>query len=134
IVDIYFSDTRTFQLNGSGVATHVLQETEFADGQLKEISRNYFAQADDGTVYYFGETVDVYEDGAVVDHGGSWLVGGPTLPSDPPGTANASVPSGFMVADPAVGDTFKPEDLFPIVDETVTVKEVDEKVGVAADH
>jgi hypothetical protein len=39
-----------------------------------------------------------------------------------------------MVADPAVGDAFKPEDLFPIVDETVTVKEVGEKVGVPAGH
>ena len=37
-----------------------------------------------------------------------------------------------MVANPVVGDTFKPEDLLPVVDETVTVKAVGQKVTVPA--
>jgi hypothetical protein len=127
IVDLYTGTTRGFALDGTVVPTRVLQETEFADGQLAEISRNYFAQADDGTIYYFGEVVDSYSDGMITDHEGSWLVGGPTDPSDPPETAAASAPTVFMVPSPQVGDTFKPEDLLPVVDETDTVK----KVGVA---
>jgi len=122
VVDIYLHDTRTFQLNGVAVSTRVLRETEFEDGQLSEISHNYFAQADDGAVYYFGEVVDIYEQNVVVEHGGSWLVGGPTASTDPAETANASVPGVFMVGNPEVGDAFKPEDLFPVVDETVTVQ------------
>jgi len=132
IVDLYLETTRAFQLDATSVATHVLQETEFAGGQLVEISHNFFAQADDGNVYYFGELVDTYDNGAVSGHEGSWLVGGPTDPGDPAITANAPAPTVFMVASPKVGDTFKPEDLFPTVDETVTVKAVGLKVGTPA--
>ncbi len=56
-----------------------------------------------------------------MNHNGSWLVGGPTLPGDPADTAVATAPVLFMPADPQVGDVFKPEDLFPIVDETAKV-------------
>lgn len=58
-----------------GVATRVMRETEYEDGELIEISWNWFAQAPDGTVCYFGEDVDIYEDGEVVSHDGAWKVG-----------------------------------------------------------
>ena len=132
VVDLYEADTRTFQLNGNPVQTRLLQETEFEDGVLSEISYNFFAQANDGTVYYFGEVVDIYEDGKVVDHEGSWLVGGATQPGDPAGTGNAPEPAVFMPANPEVGDTFKPEDLMPIVDETVKVLSLKQQVSVPA--
>jgi hypothetical protein len=131
IVDLYLTDTRTFDLAGTAVRTRILQETEFQDGDVEEISRNYFAQADDGTVFYFGEVVDEYADGAVVGHEGSWLVGGPSS-DDPADTANASAPTVFMPPAPMEGDTFKPEDLFPLVDETVTVKRTGLRVEVRA--
>lgn len=131
-VDLYLESTRTFRVRGVDVPTRILQETSFENGEIVEISRNHFAQADDGTVYYFGEVVDLYEEGAVAAHDGSWLVGGPTRPEDPPDTAVASVPAVFMPADPEPGDTFKPEDLFPIVDETDTVIGVDRQVTVPA--
>ena len=76
--------------------------------------------------------MDKYENGVIVSHEGSWLVGGPTDPTDPLETANASSPAIFMPANPEVGDIFKPEDLFPIVDETVTVQAVSQSVGVPA--
>ena len=124
VVDLFLADTRTFQVNGTPVPCHILQETEFLGGQLIEISRNHFAQADDGTLYYFGEVVDEYESGVINSHEGSWLVGGPTDPGDPPSTANAPGPTVYMPAQPARGDVFKQEDLAPIVDETDTVKAV----------
>ncbi len=120
VVDLYLEETRTLVTNGTPVECHIMQETEFAGGVLVEISANYFAQADDGTVYYFGEVVDIYEDGEVVSHDGSWLVGGPTEPTDPPDAATALVPAVFMPEEPETGDQWKPEDLFPFVDETVT--------------
>ena len=132
VVDIFLPDTRTFQVNGAPVACHILQETEFLDGQLIEISRNHLAQADDGTLYYFGEAVDTYQGGVIVDHEGSWLVGGATEPTDPPSTANAPAPTVYMPESPALGDVFKQEDLAPVVDETDTVKEVGLKVHVPA--
>lgn len=125
IVDLFLTETRVFDIGpGQHVEARVLQETEFEDGLLSEISKNYFAQADDGTVYYFGETVDTYEDGVVTGHEGSWLVGGPTDPGDPAGTATAPAPNVFMPANPEMGDVFKPEDLAPVVDESDEVKDV----------
>jgi len=132
IVDIYLDDTRTFDFGGGDVECHIVQETEFEGGQLGEVSTNYFAQGDDGAVYYFGEVVDEYENGVIIAHEGSWLVGGPTLPSDPVDTANASEPGLFMPANPQVGDAFKPENLFPVVDETVTVIATGKRVVVPA--
>lgn len=133
IVDIYLSRTRTFKFNGASVPCAIVQETEFEGGQLIEVSQNFFAQADDGSVYYFGELVNEYDSsGAIVSHEGSWLVGGPTEATDPPETANASQPGLFMPGRPQVGDVFKPEDLFPVVDETVTVQRARQTVSVPA--
>lgn len=122
VIDRYSPDIRVFNWNGADVATRCLEEIEYEAGELVEISRNYFAEADDGTVYYFGEVVDNYEDGVITDHEGSWLVGGPG-PGDPPETATATDPAVFMPANPEIGDTWKPEDVPAAgIDETVTVK------------
>ena len=131
VVDIFLPDTRMFQVDGTPVACHILQETEFLDAQLIEISRNPLAQADDGTLSYFGEAVDMYQGGGGVDHEGSWLVGD-TEPTDPPSTANAPAHTGYIPASPALGDVFKQEDLAPIADETDTVKDVGLTVHVPA--
>ena len=133
-VDTYLAETRAFTVNGNSVACHILQEMSFQDGELVEVSHNYFAQADNGAVYYFGEVVDIYRDGAVINHDGSWLVGGATLPSDPTTTASANVPALFMPANPEIGDVFKPEDLFPVVDETAEIVGTGRVVRVPADY
>jgi hypothetical protein len=58
------------------VWARVIVENEKADGELVEISRNYFATCLPARdVYYFGEDVDIYEDGKVVSHDGAWLAG-----------------------------------------------------------
>ena len=81
-----------------GVTTRVIEEREFEDGDLKEVSRNYFAQASDGTVCYFGEDVDNYKDGEVVSHDSEWR-------ADAPG----SQPGIIMPADPQPGLVFRME-------------------------
>jgi len=58
------------------IRARVVQEYETANGELAEISRNYFVScANNGDVYYFGEDVDIYENGQVVSHEGAWLAG-----------------------------------------------------------
>lgn len=128
-VDIYLTEPRTFVWNGTEVQCRILESLEFEEGELMEISRNFFAQADDGTVYYFGEIVEMYEGGVVWSRMGSWLVGGPSLLSDPFDTSTAE-PTVFMPGNPEVGDRFKPQDVFPIVDETDEVKGVGISVTV----
>jgi hypothetical protein len=40
------------------------------------VSRNYFARCrETNDVFYFGEAVDIYEDGEIVSHDGAWLAG-----------------------------------------------------------
>ena len=57
------------------VETRVVEEREVADGKLAELSRNYFAVGvTSSNVYYFGEDVDVYDEGKVT-HEGSWQEG-----------------------------------------------------------
>ena len=57
----------------NGIITRVVEEREEENGELKEISRNFFAiDQETGDVFYFGEDVDDYEKGKVVDHAGTW--------------------------------------------------------------
>jgi hypothetical protein len=76
-----------------GVTTRVVEEREEENGQLVEVSRNFFAldQAT-GDVFYFGEEVDDYKDGRVVGHGGTWVA-----------SANGNRPGLIMPGTPEVG-------------------------------
>jgi len=59
-----------------GIETRIVEERETVNGELKEISRNFFAictQTKD--VFYFGEDVDIYEDGEIVSHESAWKAG-----------------------------------------------------------
>ena len=59
-----------------GVETRVVEEKETEGGNLIEVSRNYFAMCKPANnAIYFGEDVDMYEDGKVVSHEGAWLAG-----------------------------------------------------------
>ena len=59
-----------------GMETRVVEEREWRDGQLIEVSRNFFAMCEEtGDVFYFGEEVDMVQDGQVVSHTGAWRAG-----------------------------------------------------------
>lgn len=59
-----------------GVRCAVLREVEWVNGELVEVSWNYYAICrTHKDVFYFGEDVDIYEDGVVVRHDGAWLAG-----------------------------------------------------------
>lgn len=85
-------------LDVAGVTTRIVEEVETEDGVLVEDSRNFFVQAVDGTVCYYGEDVDVYENGVIVDHPGQWRAG-----------LNGAVPGILMTATPEVGQAFRQE-------------------------
>lgn len=78
-------------------STRIIEEREWVDGALREVSWNYYAQASDGSVCYFGEDVDIYsEDGAIV-HDGAWCALG------------ANQPGIYLPAELAVGTRFQME-------------------------
>jgi hypothetical protein len=107
------NETETFHFGGGqNVTTRVVEEVEWTDtnangvidrpGELIEVSRNYFAQTERGTVCYFGENVDIYEDGDIVSNEGAWRADGRK-------GLTGTAPGIFMPANPMVGMTFQQE-------------------------
>lgn len=65
-----------YHIAALGIDTRVLEEREYEDGELIEISHNWFARcAENNAVFYFGEAVQIIEDGEVVDSAGAWEAG-----------------------------------------------------------
>ena len=59
-----------------GVETRIVEEREWKNGKLVEVSRNFFALSkSDRSLYYFGEEVDNYKGEKISDHGGAWASG-----------------------------------------------------------
>jgi hypothetical protein len=106
--------TRIIEWNGQQVETLVSQYTAFLGGRIEEVALDKYAQADDGSVWYFGEDVYDYRDGDIVSREGTWIAG----PEHPPAM--------IMPAQPKVGDVHRSENAPGLVFEEVTVK----KVGV----
>jgi hypothetical protein len=113
------------------VETRVLVETEFEDGLLIEVSRNFFVQAPDGTVCYFGEDVDICEEGLEPDgdgflcdgeepsHEGAWRAG-----------EDDNLPGIIMLADPEVDDVYNEEVAPEIAEDIAEVTELGEPIEV----
>ena len=112
---------RTFVIAGQTVEALAVEDREFVSGKLAEVTLDYFAQADDGTVYYLGEDVDEYTNGKVTGHSGAWLLG-----KDTP------TPGVLMPAHPRAGDRFKSEDVPRITREQDEVVSLSDTVTVPA--
>lgn len=104
-----------------GVTLVVLEEKAYQDGELVERALDYFAQHDDGTVYYFGELVDNYENGRLKDHHGQWLAG-----------EGDNAPGVLMPATPVIGVTYRNEHAPGIAEDEATVLSLGERVVTPA--
>ncbi|MGH3057201.1 MAG: hypothetical protein ACRDPP_03060 [Gaiellaceae bacterium] len=105
-------ETRIIEWQGRQVETLVSQYVAYLAGGLHEVAYDFYAQDDDGAVWYFGEDVFNFEDGAIADTHGTWIAG-----KDGPAAM-------IMPADPQVGDVYRPENIPGFVFEEVTVKSV----------
>jgi hypothetical protein len=106
-------DTRIIEWQGQQVETLVSQYTAYLDGRIHEVAYDFYAQADDGSVWYFGEDVFNFKDGYIADTHGTWIAG-----KDGPAAM-------IMPSDPKVGDVYRPENIPGFVFEEVTVKSTD---------
>ena len=105
----------------AGVTTRVVEEAEWVDNELEEISRNFFAQAPDGTVCYFGEDVDIYEDGVVVSHEGQWRAG-----------ENGNLPGIIMPSIPDIGMVYSNEFAPGVAEDQAEVIDIGEIIDIPA--
>jgi len=108
--------TKTITWDGQRVETVILQYLNYLDGRIEEVALDWFAQADDGAVWYFGEDVFNYANGAVADTKGSWIAG------------KGGPPAMIMPASPKVGNVYRSENIPAVVFEEVTVKTVGQTV------
>ena len=104
--------TKTIEWNGQEVESRIVQYVAYLDRRIEEVALDWYAQADDGSVWYFGEAVSNYRDGVVENTEGTWLAG-----KDGP-------PAMIMPADPKVGDVYRVENIPGVVFEEITVKSV----------
>lgn len=84
--------------NIGGFETVVYLDREYKNGQLVEETRDYLAQHKNGDVWYFGEDVDNYSSGIVLNHSGSFHHG--------KDGAKAGI---WMKAEQRVGDSYRME-------------------------
>jgi len=85
------NETKTI---ANGIEARVIRDTVTEDGAPVELTEDWYAQDDDGNVWYLGEYVSNYENGEVVNHDGSFEAGidgaqpGIAMPANPePGMA-----------------------------------------------
>jgi hypothetical protein len=105
--------TKTIEWNDQEIEALVSQYVAFVDGRIHEVAIDWYAQADDGAVWYLGEDVFNYEDGVVADTDGTWIAG-------------EDGPAGMIMGgSPQVGDVWRPENICGVVFEEVTVTEID---------
>ena len=107
-------ETRIIEWEGQQVEVAVSQYNAFLGGSITEVAYDLYAQADDGSVWYFGEDVFDFRDGAIVVTEGTWLAG-----RDGPAAM-------IMPGDPQVGDVYRTENAPGFVFEEVTVRSVSE--------
>jgi hypothetical protein len=107
---------KTITWSGRQVPTRVHQYVAYSGGRILEVALDWYAQADDGSVWYFGEDVFNYEDGVVADTHGTWLAG----KDGPPGM--------IMPANPSPGQVYRPENIPELVFEEVTVQATGRRV------
>jgi hypothetical protein len=101
---------------GQCVRTLISQFVAYKGGRIEEVALDRYAQDDAGSVWYFGEDVFNYADGAVADTDGTWLAG-----IDGPAAM-------IMPAHPKVGGVNRAENVPGLVFEEVTTRTVDKTV------
>ena len=106
--------TQVIEWEGQQIEAVVSQYNAFLDGRIEEIAYDLYAQADDGSVWYLGESVFNFADGSIADTGGTWHAG-----IDGPAAM-------IMPGDPQVGDVYRPENIPGLVFEEVVVQSTGE--------
>lgn len=85
-----------------GITCIIIHVKEYLNGTLTEETHDWYAQDNDGNVWYFGEEVDNYNpNGIIKNHAGSWEAG-----------VDGAKPGLIMPANPQAGFTYREEYYF----------------------
>jgi hypothetical protein len=81
-----------------GVEVRVVRDREYDGDRLIEDTEDWFAQDNDGNVWYFGEATAECRDGTITTRAGEWQAG-----------VDGAQPGIVMLAAPRVGDYYRQE-------------------------
>lgn len=105
----------------AGVRVTVIDATDFADDEVVERARNFYAQHRSGDVYFIAEHIDDFEGGKMVGHEGQWVAG-----------ENGTRAGILMPAAPKPGDVFETERAPGVAQERCKVVSTSRTVKVPA--
>lgn len=102
-----------------GVQCITVLDTVLVDGEVEEATVDWYAQDDQGNVWYFGEDSKELANGQVVSTEGSWQAG-----------VDGARPGIVMEAQPEVGDTYYQEFLKHVAEDQARVLSLSGSVTV----
>jgi len=102
-----------------GVTCTVVRDTMTLDSALAEDTFDWYAQDNEGNVWYFGEATMVYENCMGVSKEGSWEAG-----------VSGAKPGIVMEASPQVGDSYRQEYSRGVAEDMADVVSLTESVEV----
>jgi hypothetical protein len=102
-----------------GVTTTVVHDRAYLDGELIENTFDWFAQDEDGNVWYFGEATEEIDHGQVVSTEGSWEAG-----------VAGATPGILMLARPKVGVEYAQENAEGVAEDRARVVDLDARIRV----
>lgn len=104
-----------------GAEARIVRDTVTLDGELIEDTWDWYAQDDNGNVWYLGEDTTEYENGVEVCKCGAWESG-----------VNNALPGVNMQGLPKVGQIYRQEYLAGEAEDFAEIVSLDEKVTVPA--
>ena len=108
---------RTRDVNG--IEARVVHDVVTEDGELVEDTYDWYAQDDDGNIWYLGEDTKEFENGKVVSTEGSWEHG-----------VDGAQAGILLPAEPKVGLTYRQEYYEGEAEDAAEVLSLDERVQV----
>lgn len=119
-VEVYVMDEKRVVM---GVETIVVWDRVWLDGELIEDTKDWYAQDNEGNVWYFGEESYEMLDGKIVSIAGSWEAG-----------IDGAKPGIIMKASPKVGDSYKQEYYKGKAEDMAEILSLNETVSVKYDN
>lgn len=104
-----------------GAKARIVRDTVTVDGLLIEDTRDWYAQDDNGHVWYLGEDTAEYQNGVLTCHCGAWEAG-----------KNGALPGVIMLASPVTGYSYRQEYFAGEAEDYAKVVSLDETVTVPA--
>lgn len=113
------TDVTRHQKTILGVKVVVVLDRVYLSGTLKEKTLDWYAQDEDGHVWYLGEDSKEYENGKVISTAGSWEAG-----------KNGARAGVIMLAHPHVGQSYQQEFAAGVAEDKARVLQLNARVSV----